>query len=117
MTTTFSVDPYTDIDETCTPGGEQPVSEPGCPVGFPSGSVVGTFVAPAQLYSVPGQLVTPALTLDAGKSAWVIGLDASGQYYKIFFACQLLWVQANTIGPNFDQVWNGTPLPNRTVES
>lgn len=117
-TEVFMVDPYTDIDESCTPGGgEVPATTPPCAVGFPSGSVVGTFVAPAQLYSVPGQLVTPGLSLDAGKSAWVIGLDASGQYYKIFFACKLLWVQANTLGPNFDKVWNGTPLPNRSVGS
>jgi len=112
---TFAVDPYTDIDETCSPGA---AVEPGCPVGFPSGSVVGAFVAPAQTYSVPGQLVeAPPVTIAAGKTAWVIGLDASSQYYKIFWACGYLWVPANTMGPNYDKVWNGTPLPTRTVGS
>jgi hypothetical protein len=107
----FTVDPYTDLDQTCNPAA-------GCPIGFPSGSVVGAFVAPAPVYSVPGQLVeAPPVTIEAGKTAWVIGLDASGQYYKIFWACDFLWVPANTMGPNFDQVWNGTPLPTRTVES
>ncbi len=88
-------------------------SAPGCDVlmPLPSTAVVGAFVADAPLYWTPGQLVSPQLTLPAGKTAWVIGKDASGGYYKILWVCQFVWVPANTLGPNYDAVWQGRPLP------
>ncbi len=108
----FFVDPYTEIDETCIPGA-LPASD--CPLGVPSGSVVGLFVASTPTYFSPGNLTSPLVSIDAGKTAWVIGQDASGQYHKIFWACGYLWVPVNTMGPNPDAVWNNTPLPARTV--
>jgi len=52
----------------------------------------------------------------AGKTAWVIGPDATGQWYKIAWACDFLWVPAGSLGPNFDDVWQGRPLPTNTVQ-
>lgn len=105
----------------CTTGLEvappAPVTVPGCDVrlAIPAGSVVGAFVADAPAYSAPGVLVTPAVTFATGKTAWVLGQDASGQYYKIAWACSYLWVPKASMGPNFDKVWNGTPLPTGVV--
>jgi hypothetical protein len=89
----------------------------GCDVQIPltSTSVIGAFVADAPTSWTPGQLTDPLVTIPAGKTAWVLGQDASGQYYKIVWVCDLLWVQKSTMGPNYDAVWNGRPLPTGVV--
>jgi hypothetical protein len=89
----------------------------GCDVQIPltSTSVVGAFVADAPTSWTPGQLTDPLVTIPAGKTAWVLGQDASGQYYKIVWVCDLLWVKKSTMGPNYDAVWNGRPLPTGVV--
>ncbi len=86
---------------------------PGCDVlmDISSTSVVGLFVADTPLYSEPGVLVEPALTMPAGKTAWVLGKDATGQYYKIVWSCDYLYVPVSSMAPNPDAVWNNTPLP------
>jgi len=91
---------------------------PGCEVlmDIPAGTVGGAFIANAPVYWAPGQLALPAVTIPVGNTARVIGLDASGQYYKIIWACDYLWVPANTLGPNYDRVWNGAPLPTQIVD-
>ncbi len=92
------------------------VTTPGCDVALPvpSTAVGGTFVADAQTYWTPGEATDTVIP--AGNSAKVIGVDASGQYYKIAWGCNLLWVPTSTIGPNYDAVWNGMPLPTGVVE-
>lgn len=99
----------------CTTGEILP--QAGCDIllPVPATAVGGTFVANAPTYWTPGQLTDPLVTIEAGKSARVIGLDASGQYYKIAWACDFLWVPKDTIGPNYDNVWNGAPLPTAIV--
>ena len=47
---------------------------------------------------------------------WVYGVDASGSYYKVMLAGKFFWVPVNAMGPNYDDVWNGTPLPTGAVE-
>jgi hypothetical protein len=91
---------------------------PGCDVlmPIPATAVGGTFVADAPLYWAPGELTNPLVTIRAGNSARVLGLDASGQYYKIIWVCNFLWVPRATLGPNYDAVWNGAPLPTAVVE-
>ena len=98
---------------TCTPA---PV--PGCDVlmPIPATAVGGTFVADAPVYWAPGELTSPLLTIGAGNSARVIGQDASGQYYKIIWVCDLVWVPKAALGPNYDAVWNGRPLPTDVVD-
>ncbi|MBI5961375.1 MAG: hypothetical protein HY866_21730, partial [Chloroflexi bacterium] len=76
----------------------------------------GSFVANAPVYWEPGELTDPQVTIPAGNSARVIGQDASGQYYKIIWVCDFVWVSKATMGPNYDQVWNGAPLPTGVVE-
>lgn len=91
---------------------------PGCDmlINIPPTAVGGAFVADALAYWKPGMLVEPHTTIQAGKTAWVLGVDASGAYYKIIWGCQYLWVPVSTMGPNFDAVWNGAPLPTGVVE-
>ncbi|MEP0762097.1 MAG: hypothetical protein HRF48_05095, partial [Chloroflexota bacterium] len=53
---------------------------PGCDVlmPIPETAVGGTFVADAPVYWEPGELTNPLVTIKAGNSARVLGLDASG---------------------------------------
>jgi len=82
----------------------------------PATAVGGAFVADALVYWAPGKLTDPVLTIPAGSTARVIGVDASGDYYKIVWSCDFLWVPVETVGPNYDNVWNGKPLPTDVVE-
>ena len=97
---------------------KQPASVPGCDVllPIPATAVGGTFVADAPVYWKPGELTNPLVTIKAGNSARVLGLDASGEYYKIIWVCNLVWVPKATLGPNYDAVWGGAPLPTGVVE-
>lgn len=91
---------------------------PGCDMAFsiPADGAVGTFVVNAEAYWAPGNLTDPLVTLAAGKTAWVLGVDASGEYYKIAWSCSALWVKTSTMGPNYDAVWQGHPLPTTVVQ-
>jgi hypothetical protein len=113
---TFAQTPLT-YSSTISGPGAIITTTPGCDsnINIPSTAVGATFVADAPVYWAPGQLTDPLVTLQAGKSVRAIGLDESGQYYQILFQCQFLWVPANTLGPNFDNVWNGAPLPTNVV--
>ncbi len=82
---------------------------------IPSTAVGGTFVSDALLYSEPGNPISPALTMTAGKSALVLGVDTSGQYYEILWVCSYLWVPRDSMGPNYDAVWGGRPLPTNVI--
>ena len=79
-------------------------------------AVVGAFVADAPVYAEPGQLAVPELTIAAGKTYWVLGIDASGEYYQIYLQCVKVWVPVSAVGPNYDDVWQGVPLPSVKVE-
>jgi hypothetical protein len=87
--------------------------EPGCDavLDIPSTAVGGQFVTHAEVYWTPGELTNPLVVIPLGNTARVLGTDASGQYYQIIWACDFVWVRTNTIGPNFDNVWQGRPLP------
>lgn len=85
------------------------------PVAFPAGSVVGTFVTEAVADWSPGKQTQPPVVFAAGKTVWVTGVDASASYYQIAYGCDCLWIPVEAMGPNYDAVWNGTPLPTRTV--
>ena len=95
----------------------QCVPKTSCGVALTPWAVVGRFTADAPLYWAPGEMAEPRVTIPAGKTAWVLGMDASGDYYKIVWACQTLWVPVGTMGPNTgDPIWNGAPLPTDVVE-
>ncbi len=91
---------------------------PGCDVllPIPATAVGGTFVADAPVYWAPGKLTNPLVTIAAGNSARVIGLDSTGEYYQIIWVCDYVWVPRASLGPNYDAVWNGAPLPTAVVE-
>ena len=92
---------------------------PGCDVwiAIPSTAVVGEFKTSAAAYWKPGQLITnPPVTIEAGKTYYVIGQDQSEQYYKVLLGCDFVWVLKSTVGPNFDDVWHGMPLPTTIVD-
>ena len=105
----------------CTPtidsNDENEVEVAGCDVyvNRPADSVVGTFVDWADLYWMPGEKLYPPLTMQPGQSVWVLGQDEYGMYKKIQLSCQFLWVEADVIGPNYDSVWQGAPLPTSIV--
>lgn len=108
-----------DWDASCdtVDEGTIEVAAPGCDVliNLPATAVVGTFVNSAPLYYAPGMLVEPYTELEAGKTAWVLGVDASGGYYKILWGCSFVWVPVGAMGPNYDAVWGGMPLPTGVV--
>ncbi len=84
---------------------------------LPTTAVVGSFLSDATLYAVPGVAISPTLTIEAGKTAWVTGVDTSGQYYQVMWACSVLWVDRATMGPNYDDVWQGRPLPTNVIDT
>jgi len=43
-------------------------------------------------------------------------VDESGEFRKVLLGYTFLWVPADSIGPNDDEVWNGTPLPMTVVK-
>ncbi len=93
----------------------QPAS--GCDVPLTPDAVVGLFVTDATTYWAPEKKLQPEVIIPAGKTAWVLGQDASGAYYKIIWACDTLWVSVSSMGPNVgDPVWRGAPLPTGVVE-
>jgi len=83
---------------------------------IPATAVGGTFVADAPVYWAPGKLTSPLVTIRAGNTARVIGQDDTGQFYKIIWVCDFVWVPTATMGPNYDNVWHGAPLPTGVVK-
>jgi hypothetical protein len=84
-------------------------------VPIPSTAVVGAFVATTPIYFAPQADAATTILMEAGKTAWVYGVDASGGFYKVMLAGKFFWVPVKTMGPNYDAVWNGKPLPTDVV--
>lgn len=106
------------IDNLVTTPFTASASGPGCDLlmpPVPANAAVGKFIDYAPTYWSPGQLTSPLVTLGAGKSALVLGTDESGAYYKIYWGCSILWVPVDSMGPNYDAVWQGWPLPTDVV--
>ncbi len=81
-------------------------------------AAVGTFVKAAVGYWAPDfeKPIEPELIIPEGKTLWTFGLDETHQFYQVLLDMQLFWVEANTLAPTPDEVWNNTPLPNCVVE-
>ncbi len=88
----------------------------GCTAYLPPQAVVGQFMSNAEVYWTPGETVSPSLVIEAGKTYYVAGQDASEQYYKVLISCDWVWVLKSTVGPNYDDVWQDQPLPQDIVE-
>lgn len=109
--------PSQDSDDDPEPEPEPELeAKPGCDalMQIPESAVGGTFLSDARVYWKPGAVTEH--TISAGSTARVIGQDASGEFCKVLWHCQYLWVEADTLGPNYDAVWNGAPLPTVVVE-
>ncbi|NDJ77705.1 MAG: hypothetical protein GYB65_15745 [Chloroflexi bacterium] len=90
---------------------------PGCDDFITEGDTVGAvLLADTIAYWAPGEITAPRVTLNGGDSVRVRGVNDDGTYYQIVYACELLWVPAGTLGPNFDAVWQGTPLPGTVLK-
>ena len=89
----------------------------GCDSYVPltASSVVGTFTQTTPVYWQPSADSASNVVIEAGKSYWVLGVDASGGYYRVVIGCSLVWAPVATVGPNYDDVWGGRPLPTNVV--
>jgi hypothetical protein len=93
-----------------------PADRPGPDmVPIPSTAVVGAFVVTTPIYFAPQADAGTATVMEAGKTVWVFGVDASGQFYKVMLAGKFFWVPVSSMGPNYDNVWRGKPLPTDVV--
>ncbi len=95
----------------------EPVPVPGPDmVEIPAGSVVGTFTGNTALLWMPDASAISPNVMAIGQSLWVTGLDESGGFYQVLLSGKFYWVPAGSIGPTYDDVWNGTLLPTTTIE-
>ncbi len=80
-----------------------------------SAGVVGAFTQHTELLYAPDANAGSGKVMAAGQTLWVLGVDRSGLYYKVLLSGDTYWVPVRSMGPNFDAVWNGTPLPTTVV--
>lgn len=94
-------------------GTDPALPAPGCDqsMRLTADAAVGEFVANTDVFWGPDGDATTGIILPAGKTAWVLGVDETGEFYKFIWSCTYLWAPINKMGPNFDDTWNGTPLP------
>ena len=85
-------------------------------VPLPDYAVVGQFTQSTAALFAPRADAVSNTIIEEGKTLWVLGMDKSGQFYKVVLSGQYLWVPVDTIGPNFDDVWQGKPLPTTVVQ-
>ncbi len=85
-------------------------------VYIPEYAVVGSFTASTPLYFDDNANAATSTVMEAGKTLWVFGINAEGTYYQVLLNGVNYWVPVGTMGPNYDEVWNGTPLPTVVVE-
>ncbi|MBI5960081.1 MAG: hypothetical protein HY866_15180 [Chloroflexi bacterium] len=95
-------------------GGGELVPGPDM-VAIPDTAVVGSFVTTTAIHWAPRADAVSTVVMEAGKTAWVYGVDESGQFYKVMLSGKFFWVPVQTMGPNFDAVWLGRPLPTVVV--
>ena len=85
-------------------------------VPIPTQAVVGTFTTATPLYFAPTADGASSYVMEAGQSLWVYGVNEAGTFYKVLLSGKTYWVPVANIGPTYDDVWNGTPLPGTVVE-
>jgi hypothetical protein len=83
---------------------------------MPGWSVVGTFVVDSPLYYSTCADCYSDDVMKQGQLLWVIGMDASYQYYRVLLMCHKYWVPAANIGPTADYPWFGKGLPAQIVD-
>ncbi|MFN8529547.1 MAG: hypothetical protein U0670_13120 [Anaerolineae bacterium] len=103
----------TTFDPSFDPGCAQLPLASGACIAIPSSAVMGTLPNATQAYYAPGS-AAQGVVLNPG-TYYVLGVDASGGYYKIILACQYLWVPVGSMGPSYTAPWSGQPLPTSVV--
>ncbi len=93
----------------------EPVPGPDM-VPIPDHAVVGAVLTDTVVYFAPQADAATDIVIEAGKTYWVYGMDESRAYYKVMMSGRFFWLPAATMGPNYDEVWNGTPLPTVVVD-
>ncbi|NDJ75335.1 MAG: hypothetical protein GYB65_03670 [Chloroflexi bacterium] len=101
-----AIDPYYLAPDNICGAGEDMVPIPSYAVGGQINYTADVYWGPSE-----AQITKPLVVLEPGTTVWVLGPDETGEYYRILFAGDYLWVKSGTLGPNFDEVWQGTPLP------
>lgn len=86
----------------------EPVPGPDM-VDLPTGSVVGAVVADTPVYFAPEAGAATDIIIEAGKTLWVI--ERVDGFYKVVLSGKFFYLPVGSMGPNYDEVWNGTPLP------
>lgn len=90
---------------------------PGCDLmELTPNAAVGAFVVDAGVFWGPNPSATTGITMPEGKTVWVLGMDKTGSFYKFTWSCTYLWAPVDTLGPNYDKVWNGASLPTTVIE-
>lgn len=107
---------YTIVTDDCAAPAQEPLPVPGCDVtiAIPATAVGATINADTAVYWAPGEATVEVFP--AGLNVRAIGVDASGMYTKVVYACGYYWVPTGVIGPNYDPPWNGMLLPTDVVE-
>jgi hypothetical protein len=88
----------------------------GCTPSLTAGAVVGQITQTTVAHFAPSLDAATTTVLPAGQTWWVLGTDASGDWYKILVSCEDVWVPASALGPNFDAVWGGAALPGNALQ-
>jgi len=104
----------------CSPDLPDPVpgARPGPEMIVLDGAVVGRFLSDTPLYYAPdlSALVYPQITIKAGETLWVFGVDETGEFYQVLVWATKLWVPVGAVGPNPDAPWNGAALPDTVID-
>ncbi len=102
--------PRLDITYTVSASGPGPDMIP-----IPEHAVVGTLLRTTPVYYAPDPLAVGTIELETPMTLWVFGIDQSGEFYLAMLAGKTFWLPVDAVGPNYDEVWNGKPLPTTVV--
>jgi len=76
----------------------------------PPGSVMGRLLSTVIVYQDPNT-INPVTYAIQDRRVWVLGPDPSGQFYRIIYNHQRVWVLAGALGTDPDSPWDNAPLP------
>ena len=100
---------------TTTPDADASAPGPDM-VPIPPQAVVGTFTTATPLHYTPALDGASSYVMEAGQSLWVLGVDETGTFYQVLLSGNTYWVPVANIGPTYDEVWGGAPLPTEVIE-
>lgn len=98
--------------------GEHSPAQPPAAEGepLPASAVVARFVTDTPLYFAPSEGSTTEAIMRIDQTAWTLGIDESGEFYKVLFANQTYWVPVASLGTSSDALFAGLALPTNVVE-